>query len=218
MTNPRILARQRMQQARLRKSLAALGFADLEAYFASSLWASLRANVLKKRRGRCDSCGEPTACQVRHRSYSLQAMTGERSDRYGVYCESCDRGEMAVPSLEEAALHKRLGEIAAEKEDLRMESRQIHRQLAILAGRTRAKSQNPFGRTRFKVAAYLSQRDAASAAEIAAATDLHRVQVNGALHVHRGKWFDRAGDGWSLTDEGRKRYEMQAESRRAKAS
>lgn len=68
------------------KVLAQIGFASYDLYLASSLWAGIRAKVLKG--ADCYGCGgKPN--QVHHRSYSKATMLGGRMDRLVAVCEFC---------------------------------------------------------------------------------------------------------------------------------
>lgn len=70
------------------ESLRVLGFHSYGEYLRSDLWKGIRGVVIRKRKGKCESCGD-TATQVHHRSYDLETMRGLNLKQLVAACRVC---------------------------------------------------------------------------------------------------------------------------------
>lgn len=76
-------------------NLRALGFKSYRSYLKSVLWASIKARVIERDRGKCGRCGrKPPKPHVHHRAYDPATLRGDSIDALVTVCPGCHkRGE-----------------------------------------------------------------------------------------------------------------------------
>lgn len=80
----------------LNRSLAYLGFADLDSFFASPDWQSLQSKVLRAHEYTCLHCGGPAEI-VRPLDETIATLKGKHPDALEPICEACvDRLPMLI--------------------------------------------------------------------------------------------------------------------------
>lgn len=77
-------------QRERRDALERLGFASYGAYLKSDLWRAIRAMVMDRSDGMCETenCGKP-AVQVHHLAYNIDTLIGRRLESLQAVCGSC---------------------------------------------------------------------------------------------------------------------------------
>lgn len=70
------------------KVLKGIGFDSYSDYLKSDLWASIKKRVLKRDKGKCQSCRQP-ATSVHHKHYSKRVLLGEHIIGLKAICKEC---------------------------------------------------------------------------------------------------------------------------------